>query len=160
MDDCRQLLQLFLEYTNRSEELVRRASRQALAGYDNSELNCLDWIGRLKDPNVTAIAEAMRMTRGAVSKITRKLLEKGAVTAYRLGDNRQKVFFRLTEAGGELFREHARRHAAWADRDLGFFRSLPPELCGQAADFMRRYNAFLLQCLEEGDREEDSQADK
>ena len=79
MDRSEELLQLVLEYTNLSDETDKLHNRDSLSGYDNSELNCLDAIGRLEQPNVTALAGEMRMTKGAISKILRKLSDKDAV---------------------------------------------------------------------------------
>ena len=91
MDRSEELLQLVLEYTNLSDETDKLHNRDSLSGYDNSELNCLDAIGRLEQPNVTALAGEMRMTKGAISKILRKLSDKDAVEPYQLGSNRQKI---------------------------------------------------------------------
>ena len=49
MDRSEELLQLVLEYTNLSDETDKLHNRDSLSGYDNSELNCLDAIGRLTD---------------------------------------------------------------------------------------------------------------
>lgn len=143
MDQSKELLQLVLEYTNLAEETDKLHNRDSLYGYDNSELNCLDAIGRMEHPNVTALAEAMRMTKGAVSKILRKLSEKGAVEPYQLGDNRQKVFYRLTGEGRVLFAAHRERHRRWEERELGFFRSLPEDEQSAAVRFFTDYNADL-----------------
>ena len=127
MDRSEELLQLVLEYTNLSDETDKLHNRDSLSGYDNSELNCLDAIGRLEQPNVTALAGEMRMTKGAISKILRKLSDKDAVEPYQLGSNRQKIFYRLTDAGQELFDAHRERHRGWEERELFFFRSLSEE---------------------------------
>ena len=62
MDRSEELLQLVLEYTNLSDESDKLHSRDTLSGYDNTELNCLDAVGRTEHPNVTALAEEMRRT--------------------------------------------------------------------------------------------------
>mgnify|MGYP000021383968 CR=1 FL=1 len=67
MDRSEELLQLVLEYTNLSDKTDKLHNRDSLSGYDNSELNCLDAIGCLEQPNVTALAGEMRMTKGAIS---------------------------------------------------------------------------------------------
>lgn len=143
MDQSKELLQLVLEYTNLAEETDKLHNRDSLSGYDNSELNCLDAIGRMEHPNVTALAETMRMTKGAVSKILRKLSEKGAVEPYQLGDNRQKVFYRLTGEGWVLFEAHRERHRGWEERELSFFSSLPAEEQAAAIRFFTDYNTDL-----------------
>lgn len=143
MDRSEELLQLVLEYTNLSDETDKLHSRDNLSGYDNSELNCLDAIGRMEHPNVTALAEEMRMTKGAISKILRKLSDKGAVESYQLGANRQKVFYRLTDIGQVLFDAHRERHRGWEERELSFFRSLPEEELAAAIRFFSDYNTDL-----------------
>lgn len=140
MDNSRELLQLILEYTNLSEQTDKLNSRETLSGYDNSELNCLDCVGRMDFPNVTAIAEEMRMTKGAVSKILRKLLDKNAVEAYQQKPNRQKVYYRLTAVGAALFAEHRDRHRRWEEREMVYFRSLPEGEQAAAIRFFSGYN--------------------
>ena len=148
MDRSEELLRLVLEYTNLSDETDKLYSRDSLSGYDNSELNCLDAIGRMEHPNVTALAEEMRMTKGAISKILRKLSDKGAVEPYQLGANRQKVFYRLTDAGQVLFDAHRERHRGWEERELSFFRSVPEEEWAASIRFFTDYNADLRARLE------------
>lgn len=143
MDRSEELLQLVLEYTNLSDETNKLHSRDTLSGYDNSELNCLDAVGRTEHPNVTALAEEMRMTKGAISKILRKLSDKGAVKPYQLGTNRQRVFYRLTDAGQILFDAHRERHRGWEERELSFFRSLSEEERAGAIRFFTDYNTDL-----------------
>ena len=148
MDRSEELLRLVLESTTLSDETDKLHSRDSLSGYDNSELNCLDAIGRMEHPNVTALAEEMRMTKGAISKILRKLSDKGAVEPYQLGANRQKVFYRLTDAGQVLFDAHRERHRGWEERELSFFRSLPEEELAAAIRFFTDYNTDLRARLE------------
>jgi len=149
MDRCEFLLELMLEYCNLSELNDAANNRADLLGYDNSELNCLDCIGRLEHPNVTTIAEKMGMTKGAISKIARKLLDKNAIASYRLDDNRQKVFYRLTEKGKALFSAHEERHRLWHERELSFLRTLPEDDREAAIRFMLACNAELNRRMNE-----------
>ncbi len=137
------LLRLVLEYSNLSEENDKMNNRKSLEVFDNSELNCLDCIGRSENPNVTSLADEMHMTKGAVSKILKKLSEKNAVETYRLDGNRQKIYFRLNDVGLELFNAHRERHRLWEERELAFFRSLPEEETAAAVRFFTDYNANL-----------------
>ena len=67
-------LALMLE---RQDMLSKLTEGKCLDEYGYSETHCIDYIGRLELPNVTKIAEHMGMTRGAISKMTKKLLTKG-----------------------------------------------------------------------------------
>lgn len=124
LDRCELLLDLLLEYTNLAEINDDIHNVPDLTGYDNSELNCLDCIGRMKDPNVTSIAEAMNMTKGAICKIIRKLSDKGTLVDYQLDGNRQKVYYTLSDKGKTLFAAHEARHNQWRNREAAFFRTL------------------------------------
>lgn len=153
MTKSEELLSLFLQYANHDAELTRRNTKKSLQFYDNSELNCVHSIGNLEMPNVTAIAADMHMTRGAISKILKKLAEKGVVNSYQLPDNRQKIFFRLTEKGQELYGQHAERHQKWSDLELRFFEAVPQKEAEIVISFMRRFNEHLQSCLEDGKEE-------
>lgn len=62
----------------------------------------------------------MGMTRGAISKMTKKLLAKGLIEKYTLETNKKEVYFKLTDQGRLLFDEHAKRHQRWEKRDMEF----------------------------------------
>lgn len=38
----------------------------------------------------------------------------------QIADNRQKIYFRLTDKGEFLYKEHDRRHKLWLERDARF----------------------------------------
>lgn len=133
----------FLRYANTQDMLSKLQSREILLGYGNSELNCIDSIGRMKRPNVSAIAERMNMTRSAVSKIVRKLMGKGAVVSYQMPDNQKEIYYRLTSYGREIYKQHHIRHAAWAARDQAFFNAVDDATLSAALRFMNMYNVHL-----------------
>ncbi|NCD26799.1 MAG: MarR family transcriptional regulator, partial [Deltaproteobacteria bacterium] len=54
--------------------------------------------------------ERMRMTRGAISKIVKKLIGKELVESYQVLENKKEIYFRLTENGRRLFDEHLKCH--------------------------------------------------
>ena len=87
--------------------LSKLTESQCLDEYGYSETHCIDFIGRLELPNVTKVAEQMQMTRGAISKMTKKLLAKGLIEKYTLETNRKEVYFRLTDQGKLLFEDKA-----------------------------------------------------
>ena len=152
MNTSRELLDLFVQYANNDAALIQQNSRQFLQGYDHSELHCIHCIGSLDAPNVTAIAAEMRMTRGAISKIIRKLQDKEVVRSYQLPDNRQKIFYSLTETGMAVFEAHKKRHANWESVELRFFDSLTQEELQGAVALMRRFNEYLRDHIQANQR--------
>ncbi|ADY55255.1 regulatory protein MarR [Syntrophobotulus glycolicus DSM 8271] len=85
-----------------------------------AEVHCIDWIGRLDHPNVTKISEKMGLTRGAISKISKKLLSKGLIETYQEPDNHKEIYFRLTESGRSVYGEHKKLHNEVREEWLSF----------------------------------------
>lgn len=139
-------LALMLE---RQDMLSKLTESQCLDEYGYSETHCIDYIGRLELPNVTKVAEHMGMTRGAISKMTKKLLAKGLIEKYTLDTNKKEVYFKLTKQGVRLFEEHSKRHERWEKRDMEFLtRYSKDELC-MVRKFMKEFNEYLETQIEE-----------
>ena len=146
------LMNLFVQYMEKQEILSKLTENEKLHGYNYSEIHTIAAIGDLAEPNVTQIANYMNVTRGAISKITKKLLEQKVIEAYQLEDNKQKIFFRLTKAGQFLYDEHAKRHNLWLKRDSAFIKQFDPETVEQVEKFMEAFNAYLeTQIMELGE---------
>ena len=76
-----------------------------------AEVHCIDCIGMIDHPNVTKISDEMGLTRGAISKISKKLLVKGLIESYQTPNNNKEIYFRLTEDGQTLYIEHKKLHS-------------------------------------------------
>lgn len=72
MNKKEEVLEGFAEVFNKRAWLDKVKMEKALAGYAASEVHCIEFIGKHKYPNVTKMAESMYMTRGAISKLTKK----------------------------------------------------------------------------------------
>lgn len=127
----------------RQDMLSKLTESQCLDEYGYSETHCIDFIGRLELPNVTKIAEHMGMTRGAISKMTKKLSAKGLIEKYTLETNKKEIYFRLTEQGQLLFDEHEKRHKRWEKRDMEFLERYPKEEVLILNRFMKEFNGYL-----------------
>ncbi len=88
----------------------------SLRGYKSSEVHCIDYIGRNADSNVTKLAESFYMTRGAISKLTKKLIKKGVIQSYQKPDNKKEIYFRLTEPGKAIYKIHEELHKEFRER--------------------------------------------
>ena len=133
----------------RQDMLSKLTESSCLDEYGYSETHCIDFIGRLELPNVTKIAEHMGMTRGAISKMTKKLLAKGLIEKYTLETNKKEIYFKLTDQGMLLFEEHAKRHRLWEKRDMEFISKYPKEELEVLYKFMREFNDYLENQIEE-----------
>lgn len=138
-----ELLNLFVQYMEKQEILSKLTEDEKLHGYNYSEIHTIAAIGDLTEPNVTQIANHMNVTKGAISKIAKKLLEQNLIEAYQRDGNKQKIFFRLTESGQFLYDEHAKRHNLWLKRDHAFIKRFDAETVEQIEKFMRAFNDYL-----------------
>lgn len=107
------LLNLFAEYLEKQDALSKLTEHEKLHEYGYSEIHAVVAIGDLQNPNVTSIAKHMKMTKGAISKIIKRLLSAKVIQAYQLENNKQKVFYSLTEKSKFLYDEHKKRHELW-----------------------------------------------
>ncbi|QBD74911.1 MarR family transcriptional regulator [Ktedonosporobacter rubrisoli] len=107
------------------------------------------WVDLLQSLNVTAlhvlsaigehepikgiqIARQLGITKGAISKVTRKLLEQELIFSERLPNNRKEIYFRLSQKGREIFKWHQQLH---------------PQLEEQGRQFLLRYSIDELQLI-------------
>jgi DNA-binding MarR family transcriptional regulator len=85
-----------------------RAIVEILRDSTITALRVLDAIGRLEPVNGITISAQSRIPKGTVSKVTRRLIAQGLITAESLPNNRKEILFRLTPLGRELFEVHRR----------------------------------------------------
>lgn len=143
------LLAQFSEFLEKQDALSKLSEHEKLHEYGYSEIHVIASIGELAEPNVTAIAIALQMSKGAISKITKKLMKAGILTSYEVADNKQKVFFKLSEKGEFLCEEHRKRHELWMLRDQQFLDQFSEAQQLQIMSFMESYNAYLEEKIEE-----------
>lgn len=70
-----------------------------------SELNLITLIGEHENINITELASIYGATKGAVSKMVKKLVLKNLVKKIRLINNEKEVLLSLTDSGIEIFKE-------------------------------------------------------
>lgn len=75
-----------------------------------TEVHCIHWIGSLDHANVTKVSIEMGMTRGAISKICKKLLQKNLIESYQEPENNKNIYFRIAEGGKKIFEAHKITH--------------------------------------------------
>ncbi len=105
MDRMLEIVDVLTKIAERSA-LLRHGDSVVLDGLNLAEVHCIDQIGAADPANVTRIADAMRLTRGAISKITKKLLCKGLIESYQRPGNNKEIYFQLTAGGRQIFEEH------------------------------------------------------
>lgn len=109
MNHALDIIKSIVKIQERSDTF-RHGREEIFDGISLAEVHTIDWIGTLSQANVTKVANKMGMTRGAISKINRKLLNKALIQSYQLPENNKEIYYRLTERGQQVYNEHLTCH--------------------------------------------------
>jgi DNA-binding MarR family transcriptional regulator len=143
MDRAEQVISGFRDFFNKLVWLNKVKMEKTLSDYKASEVHCIDCIGGRADSNVTILAEALYMTSGAISKITKKLIKKGVIESYRKPDNRKELYFRLTRQGRAVYQLHEALHREFQERDKAVFERITDEQLDDMLRFAEAYSRHL-----------------
>lgn len=133
----------FRELYDKMSWLNRRKMEDSLKGYTSSEVHCIEYIEKNKDSNVTKLADSFYMTRGAISKLTKKLIKKELIESYQKSDNKKEIYFRLTEKGREVYDIHEKLHNEFSERDKVVFEQVTDEQFNSMLQFVELYSQHL-----------------
>lgn len=142
--DKRQLL--IEEYLDLANEIIHRNKpemEKEFAGFTLNELEVIEHIGKITDPNVTKLANASYMTRGAISKLTKKLIVRGIINTYQSEENKKEIYFQLTPIGQKIRNRHEQLHQKWVQRDAAVFENMSKEEFDTVFRFIGRYREFI-----------------
>lgn len=133
----------FRELYDKMSWLNRRKMEDSLKGYTSSEVHCIEYIEKNKDSNVTKLADSFYMTRGAISKLTKKLIKKELIESYQKSDNKKEIYFRLTEKGRAIYDIHEKLHNEFSERDKVVFEQVTEEQFNSMLHFVELYSQHL-----------------
>ncbi|MDP4144997.1 MAG: MarR family transcriptional regulator [Bacillota bacterium] len=133
----------FRDLYNKLVFLNKFKMEKSLKDYKSSEVHCIEYIGRNVDSNVTKLAESFYMTRGAISKITKKLIKKGIIESYQKPDNKKEIYFRLTSQGKVVYKIHEELHKEFQERDKAVFEQVTEEQFDIMLSFVKKYSKHL-----------------
>lgn len=152
MDNINSIMNSFKEIYEKEETLGKIAFKGEYEDYGVSEIHCIDLIGKIENPNVTKLSESMNMTRGAISKICKRLLNSKLINKYKKPDNDKEIYFKLTELGEKLYKHHEIKHKQWEERNNKFFKNIDKKDQEVVANFLKKFNNYLDKIIEsEGD---------
>ncbi|MBF8808066.1 MAG: MarR family transcriptional regulator [Enterococcus lacertideformus] len=121
------LISEMLDLTNEITWLNKPKLEQALQGYSLNEIELIEKIAKIPHPNVTKLANASYMTRGAISKQTKKMLSKGLIESYQKPENKKERYFRLTAKGQRLNQVHQELHDEFLEENASVFHQITDE---------------------------------
>ncbi|MBC1337189.1 MarR family winged helix-turn-helix transcriptional regulator [Listeria innocua] len=143
MDKNEQVMANVRDLFNKLAWINKVKMEKALEGYKPSEVHCIEFIAKNEDPNVTKLAEAFYMTKSAISKITKKLMDKGYIESYQKPENKKEIYFRLTTKGAEINQVHDNLHQEFLDRDKVVFEDVSDKQYEEVLQFAEKYSRHL-----------------
>ncbi len=143
MNKEEQVMNGFRELYNKLVWLNKDKMEEGLKGFKSSEVHCIEYIENNADSNVTQLAEAFYVTRGAISRMTKKLIQKGLVESYQKSENKKEIYFRLTEEGKEIYKIHENLHKEFQERDKAVFEQVTEEEFNSIISFVEKYSRHL-----------------
>ncbi|ACK97218.1 MarR family transcriptional regulator [Bacillus thuringiensis] len=143
MNKEEQVMNGFRELYNKLVWLNKDKMEEGLKGFKSSEVHCIEYIENNVDSNVTQLAEAFYVTRGAISRMTKKLIQKGLIESYQKSENKKEIYFRLTEEGKEIYKIHEDLHKEFQERDKAVFEQVTEEEFDSIISFVEKYSRHL-----------------
>lgn len=143
MNKEEQLIMGFRDLYNKMVWLNKPKMEYHLKDNTASEVHCIESIEKNGDTNVTKLAESLYMTRGAISKLTKKLIKKGLIENYQKSDNKKEIYFKLTDRGKEIYKIHEELHKEFQERDKVVFEQVTEEQFDSMLSFVEKYNNHL-----------------
>lgn len=107
------------------------------------EIHTVAIIGDREGINVTQLAKARGITKGAASQMLYRLADKGLVEKRVSPDSDAAVSLFLTEKGKRAHKEHRDRHKTMADRLGTLLSSVSDEDMERMLEFLRAFEASL-----------------
>lgn len=143
MEKVEQVIMGFRDVLNKMASLNKFKMKESLKGYKPSEVHCMEYIEKNVDSNVTNLAESFYMTRGAISKLTKKLIKKGIMESYQKPGNKKEIYFRLTKQGKLISEVHEQLHKEFKERDKAVFEQVTEEQFDIMLSFVEKYSRHL-----------------
>lgn len=137
------LLIQFLEAEKLFEKNHKSQTGALFEEFSISEMHCVDFVFKTELPNVTKLSEKMNITKGGVSKIIKKLIEKNAIESFSVDTNKKKIYYKLTNKGKEVFKLHKNIHEKWCEINLEFFKNCSKEEIKYTILFLEKYIQYL-----------------
>ena len=137
------------KFLEQSDIYYQIAYKKKYAGLTRTEIHCLMNIFELENPNVTNIAAAMRMTRGGITKLSSKLVEKQYIEKFKKKDNKKEVHFKLTATGRELYDIHKLSHDRAIEEHAEKLKCFSEKEQDTISAFLAKYTDFLVQSMNE-----------
>lgn len=106
-----------------AEELREQMQQSGITNFSSIsiiECHVIAYIGKYNITNAISIAKYLKITRGGISKINFRLIQKGLIEAHQKEGNKREVFYTLTSLGKKVYFIHNTLH----EKTLHSFRQI------------------------------------
>ncbi|WP_051623678.1 MarR family transcriptional regulator [Clostridium hydrogeniformans] len=118
------LLEKLIEVFQLFDEYNEKGFKECYDNLNVNEVHTIDYIGSNDFTNVTKITDHLKITKGGVTKITKRLIEGGYIYQYQIEGNKKEKYFNLLDKGETIFKEHKKIHMEAMDEDKKIFEKL------------------------------------
>ncbi len=108
-----------------------------------SEDHVIVYIGQHPGTNATDIAEASGITRGGISKITARLVQKGFIEVQPAPDNKKNLSYTLTDEGQAIYAQHQQLHQQVLEQLHQLSQQYTPEEIATISRFLNDIAKFI-----------------
>ncbi|QPS70645.1 winged helix DNA-binding protein [Lactococcus garvieae] len=143
MKEQEEIMLSLTDLFNKMDQLRKPQMVEKFQGYSFLEIACIEFIAKLDEPNVTKLADQLYVTRGAISKATKKLLQKEDIATFQKADNKKEIYFKLTAKGKKINQQHEQLHDEFLISDQPVFESFSSKDLDTILQFTQLYNEHL-----------------
>ena len=108
-------------------------------------LNVLYEIGRHEDQNPATIAESLNVTRGGVSRISKRLLNDSLIEVTQKSDNQKEKFYILTSQGQLVFEAYDKLVQRIYQKNLDIIRQFSAEEQQTIFSYIKKVSELSVQ---------------
>jgi len=102
-----------------------------------SEIHLIACIGDFSPINVTSISEKTGLTKGSITRISKRLLQLKLIKRQQINDNKKEVYYSLTPNGHKVHKIHNRLHHEVEERFMRFLDKYTAEQLAFARTLMQ-----------------------
>jgi DNA-binding MarR family transcriptional regulator len=118
-----------------------------------TEIHTIDLIGNNEGINITQLALKQGITKGAVSQMIYKLVNKGLITKHVSPDSDTEVRMELTEVGITAYQAHQRFHIETNEEFFQLLQNMPDETYDQMITVLMEFERMIDKKLAKKDSE-------
>lgn len=101
-------------------------------------LHVLDGIGKLGQPNGSALSARFGIPKGTVSKVTKRLASHGLIVMETIPPNKKELYFTITPLGWQIYKLHERLDERIQQGAIRFMTGYTEEQLIFVRDFMQK----------------------